>query len=145
MSKHDRHFLRPNDPLRHGRACPGPRDGEANVAWTKRQRNQEAAMPHARESRISLRFIRATCYNRPPFKKGKAMAHKVKFAIPQRELGNSDLEFVVFKNGQVFGKLLVSKGAIVWRRKWKSKRGEKLGWTRFDKFMKEHGRPVSGG
>jgi hypothetical protein len=73
------------------------------------------------------------------------MAHKVKFALPQRELGHADIEFLVFKDGQVFGKLLVSKGAVVWRRKWKSRRGKKLGWVSFDRLMQEHGRSVSGG
>jgi hypothetical protein len=62
--------------------------------------------------------------------------------LPARQLGHADIEFLVFKNGRVFGKLLVSKGAIVWRRKWKSKRGKKLGWTRFDKAMHERGRSV---
>jgi len=42
-------------------------------------------------------------------------------------VGHSDIEFLVRKNGSVVGRLLVSKGAIVWRKKWKSKRGRKLG------------------
>jgi hypothetical protein len=73
------------------------------------------------------------------------MAHTVKFALPERELGHANIEFFVHKDGQVFGKLLVSKGAVVWRRKWKSKRGKKLGWSAFDRLMDEHGRNVSGG
>jgi hypothetical protein len=73
------------------------------------------------------------------------MAHKVKFAVPQRELGRADIEFLVYKDGQVFGKLLVSKGSVVWRKRWKSKRGKKLGWAAFDRLMEEHGRSARGG
>ncbi len=73
------------------------------------------------------------------------MAHTVKFALPQRELGRADIEFLVYKDGQMFGKLLVSKGSIVWRKKRKSKRGRKLGWAAFDKLMQEYGRNARGG
>jgi hypothetical protein len=44
--------------------------------------------------------------------------------------------------GAVVRRLLVSKGAIVWRKKWKSKRGRKLGWARFHELMQEHGRRI---
>jgi len=72
------------------------------------------------------------------------MAHKVTFSLPERELGRADIEFLVRKDGGVFGKLVVSKGAIVWRKKWKSKRGKKLGWARFAELMREHGRNERG-
>jgi hypothetical protein len=68
------------------------------------------------------------------------MAHKVTFSLPKRELGHSDIEFVVHRDGTVFGKLLVSKGAVVWRRKSKSWRGKKLGWADFHKLMQKHAR-----
>jgi hypothetical protein len=73
------------------------------------------------------------------------MAHTVKFEIPRRELGRANVEFLVYKDGQVFGKLLVSKGAIVWRKKWKSTRGRKMGWGEFHRLMQENGRSVRGG
>jgi hypothetical protein len=73
------------------------------------------------------------------------MAYKVRFDIPRRELGPSNVEFLIYKDGQAFGKLLVSKGAIVWRRPRKSKRGKKLGWTNFDKVFQEQGHSVKGG
>jgi hypothetical protein len=72
------------------------------------------------------------------------MAHKVTFSLPERELGHADVEFLVRGNGSVIGKLLVSKGAIVWRKKWKSKRGKKLGWARFHELMQENGRNERG-
>lgn len=67
------------------------------------------------------------------------MAHKVTFSVPERDLGRADIEFLVRKDGSVFGKLLVSKGAIVWRKKWKYRRGKKLGWARFADLMQAQG------
>jgi hypothetical protein len=73
------------------------------------------------------------------------MAHTVKFEIPRRELSHANIEFIVYKNGSVFGKLLVSKGAVVWRGRSKSKRSRKLNWTDFDRVMKDCGSEVRGG
>ena len=42
------------------------------------------------------------------------MKHDVTFNIPTRSLGNADIEFFVFRKGEMFGKLAVSKGSIVW-------------------------------
>lgn len=67
------------------------------------------------------------------------MAHKVMFALPDRELGKADIEFKVKKNGQMFGRLLVSKGAVVWRPRNKH-RGRRLSWRRFEEIIGEHGR-----
>jgi len=67
------------------------------------------------------------------------MTTDVTFTLPHRKLGNTDLEFLVKQNGEVVGKLLVSKGAIVWRSKSK-KIGKKLGWRKFDEVMNELGR-----
>jgi len=69
------------------------------------------------------------------------MAHKVIFSLPDRELGKSDIEFKVKKNGQMYGRLLISKGAIVWRPRNKQ-RGLRIGWSRFDEFMQKNGRRV---
>lgn len=67
------------------------------------------------------------------------MAYQVTFSLPERELGRADVGFVVRKDGSVFGKLLVSKGAIVWRERGKSKRGKKLDWDRFAELMLQQG------
>lgn len=66
------------------------------------------------------------------------MAHKVTFTLPDRELGKADIEFLVKSNNEVVGKLLVSKGSVVWRSKNKQI-GKKLGWKNFDQLMLEHG------
>jgi hypothetical protein len=69
------------------------------------------------------------------------MAHAVTFSLPKAEVLHTDLEFIVKRNGQAFGKLLVSKGAVVWRRRGKYWRGKKLSWLAFDGVMQERGRP----
>ncbi len=67
--------------------------------------------------------------------------HEVKFSLPKAEVLHTDLEFNIRRNGQAFGKLLISKGAVVWRRRGKYWRGKKFGWADFDKFMDEYARP----
>ena len=67
------------------------------------------------------------------------MAHNVMFNIPYRNLGKADVEFEVSKDGERFGKLKVSKGTLVWFPK-NHTRGHKVGWTNFDRFMKEQRR-----
>lgn len=65
--------------------------------------------------------------------------HEVKFTIPERSLGKKDLEFTVKRNGESFGRLLVSNGTIVWVPRSKT-RGFKLGWVKFDKLMQQNGK-----
>ena len=67
------------------------------------------------------------------------MANDITFTLPNRKLGNSDIQFLVKRDGVVLGKLLVSKGAVVWRSK-NRQNGKKMGWKQFDRFMKEMGR-----
>lgn len=69
------------------------------------------------------------------------MASEVRFSLPKAEVLHADLEFNVRRNGTAFGKLLVSKGAVVWRSKGKYWRGKKFSWLDFDKFMDKYGRP----
>lgn len=65
--------------------------------------------------------------------------HDVRFTIPERRLGNADIEFTVFSDGDRLGLLKLSKGAVVWRPANK-KRGFVLGWDAFDRAMRERGR-----
>jgi hypothetical protein len=67
--------------------------------------------------------------------------HQVKFSLPKAEVLHADLEFTVRRNGAAFGRLLISKGAVVWRPKKKSWRGKRLNWGDFARFMNSHGRP----
>lgn len=65
------------------------------------------------------------------------MAHDVKFSIPERTLGRSDIEFKVLKNSSTLGMLKISKGSVVWFPK-DTNRGKKMLWGDFDKMMQEH-------
>lgn len=40
--------------------------------------------------------------------------HKVKFEIPQSELGKTAAEFKAYRNGNVIGTLKIRKGGIEW-------------------------------
>jgi len=65
--------------------------------------------------------------------------HDVQFTIPERRLGNSDVEFAVYSDGERLGLLKVSKGAVVWRHANK-KLGYVMDWTAFDRVMQRDGR-----
>jgi hypothetical protein len=62
--------------------------------------------------------------------------HEVSFSIPQRKLGKADVEFVVKRDGSVWGTLAVSNGSVVWFRKGTTK-GLKVGWKKFDEMMED--------
>ncbi len=62
--------------------------------------------------------------------------HDVSFSIPKRPLGKADVEFVVKKDGSVFGTLAISNGSLVWFPH-KTTYGYKIGWSKFDQLMSE--------
>lgn len=62
------------------------------------------------------------------------MAHDVKFSIPKRTLGKSDVEFDVMKDGAKLGTLKVSKGSLVWFPSGTTY-GHKIGWGKFHELM----------
>ena len=63
--------------------------------------------------------------------------HDVLFDIPQRRLGKTDVNFYIEIDGETFGQLSVSNGAIVWFPKG-SRKGRKMSWKRFDEMMQEN-------
>jgi hypothetical protein len=69
--------------------------------------------------------------------------NNVTLTIPEKtslSVGNVDFRFEVRnEDGSLFGKLCVSKGAIVWYPRM-TKRGRKKSWEQFDKFMETSGR-----
>lgn len=66
------------------------------------------------------------------------MAHEVDFSIPSRDLGRSDVEFNVKKDGKKIGTLKVSKGSVVWFPT-DTSYGYKLTWSEFDQLMQQNG------
>lgn len=63
--------------------------------------------------------------------------HDVRFDIPVRRLGKTDVNFYIEVDGETFGQLSISNGAIVWFPKG-SKKGRKMGWKKFSELMKEN-------
>jgi hypothetical protein len=71
------------------------------------------------------------------------MAHDVTFKIPERRVGNADIEIAVREDGDLLGTLGISKGALLWMPANK-RRGYVLGWATFDRLAREHGRKAAG-
>ena len=69
----------------------------------------------------------------------KRMAHDVRFTIPERSLGKSDVRFSVYEEGELLGTLQVSKGAVVWFPPGTSY-GHKVRWHEFDAMMRKRQR-----
>ena len=65
------------------------------------------------------------------------MAFNVEFKVPSRNLGKSDVEFIVRQNSSVLGTLTISKGTLVWFPKG-TNTGYRMGWSRFNSLMKKH-------
>jgi len=65
--------------------------------------------------------------------------HDVRFTIPERTLGNSDIEFAVYSDDERLGVLKVSKGGIVWRHANK-RLGFVMDWDVFDRTLVREGR-----
>jgi hypothetical protein len=66
------------------------------------------------------------------------MAHKVTFQIPEREVGNVDIEVIVKKDGNKFGTLKISKGSPCWVPV-NHTYGYHLSWFSLDNLFKENG------
>lgn len=66
------------------------------------------------------------------------MAHNVTFTLPERSLGNSDIEVRIKRDGVMFGTLKISKGALVWLPA-SGKYERKLTWERLDQLAEQFG------
>ena len=69
--------------------------------------------------------------------------HDVRFTIPERSLGKTDVEFSIIRDGAFFGTMKISKGAIVWEPAHAKKYQYQLSWTVFDAIAQERGRRVT--
>lgn len=63
--------------------------------------------------------------------------HNVHVNLPWRELGHSDVVFTIYEDGEKFGTITISKGAIEWY-PGKAKKPYSLLWPQFDKMIKKH-------
>jgi hypothetical protein len=64
--------------------------------------------------------------------------HDVNFTLPERPLGKVDADFIVHIDGEPFGKLKVSHGAVVWIPK-HGRNHRRLSWTALAGLFEEHG------
>lgn len=65
--------------------------------------------------------------------------HAIEFGIPEGQLGIKDATFVVRRDRELLGTLLVSRGAIEWVGANKQHQ-RKLDWESFSKLMLKKGR-----
>ena len=68
------------------------------------------------------------------------MSYQVTVRIPDRPIENKDTVFTIKKKGARFGRLKVSKGAVVWLPGGKSK-GFRLTWQQVARLAAKSGRP----
>ncbi len=65
--------------------------------------------------------------------------HTVTFQVPERPVGHKDVEFKVIQDGELFGRLKVSQGAVVWL-PGRASKGYRLKWKKVDEIAREYGR-----
>jgi len=63
--------------------------------------------------------------------------HNVHVNLPWREIGKSDVEFEIYKDEEVLGKMKISKGNLEWYPK-NAKKPYSIGWSHFDKMIREY-------
>ena len=61
--------------------------------------------------------------------------HSLSFEIPEHQIGKQDVIFHVYEDGDKFGTLRISKGALEWSPR-SHKKPYKLGWKDVDKAIK---------
>ena len=66
------------------------------------------------------------------------MSYEATIRVPDRPVGNKDIVFKVRKNGEILGRLKISKGAVVWLPGNKSK-GYRMSWSAFARLAEENG------
>ena len=69
------------------------------------------------------------------------MAHDVKFMLPERPLGRSDVEFTIKRDGAALGYLKISKGAAVWRPA-HTRKQFRIGWSQLADLFIEEGKQI---
>lgn len=67
------------------------------------------------------------------------MAYSVRVHTPDRKLGHADQVFKVWRNDEVLGRLMLSKGGVEWFVK-NGRRGYRLKWGELAELLEEYGR-----
>lgn len=63
------------------------------------------------------------------------MAHSISVALPAQTVKNKDVEFEVRKDGEILGRVKISKGGIDWYAKNAKQRTGRATWTQFKTYM----------
>ena len=64
--------------------------------------------------------------------------HTVEVKTPALEVGKVDVVFTVRRDGQIYGRLKISRGGVEWMQRSDSKKAFHMLWTKFDAtFFKE--------
>ena len=65
--------------------------------------------------------------------------HKVQYEIPAGTVLNKDAEFSIWGDGQLVGRLRISRGSIDWYPAKNTVNVFALRWERFDEIMRQYG------
>lgn len=63
------------------------------------------------------------------------MAYKIDFEVPVRELGTDEVVIYVNRDGEMMGRLKMSKGGIAWYRAKAKKPTRDLSWRELSELM----------
>jgi len=66
--------------------------------------------------------------------------HQINVTIPAAEIINSDVDFAVWSDGELLGRLHVSRGTLDWTPAHSTTYCHSLGWERFAEVMEANGR-----
>lgn len=65
--------------------------------------------------------------------------HTVEVKTPDLEVGKVDVVFTVRRNGQVHGRLKISRGGVEWMQRSDSKKAFHMSWNKFDRIFCDEG------
>ena len=65
--------------------------------------------------------------------------HNVQVKTPPLEVGKVDVIFNIRRDGQVHGRLKISKGGVVWMQRSDSKKAFHMSWDKLDKIFGRYG------
>jgi hypothetical protein len=65
--------------------------------------------------------------------------HTVEVKTPDLEVGKVDVVFTVRRNGQVHGRLKISRGGVEWMQRSDSKKAFHMSWGKFDRVFSSEG------
>jgi len=65
--------------------------------------------------------------------------HTVRVKTPPLEVGKVDVVFTIHQDGQVHGRLKISRGGVEWMQRSDSKKAFHMSWTKFDRVFATEG------